>query len=304
VTFNFLLIFMLIKPITEPNASAEVKACYDRIKTAFHLHIVPLFFAYMGAFPEYLVYITDQLVDNVKDPAFEKLSTETGQQMFGLIKQSLRYSEKTTDWINRYQHSPSFYYFQQNLTSVYATNVKIAFIFIALREAVKGWAVAAKQLPSARQVAEQKKEETIQTPNQFIFDNFLVDVEEGIVQTGEKPNEEHTADNSLAVRTNELARRDTTGLEKNLLPEYLRLTQADFTENMKVNTFWVLRVHLEEIVLSKIGLYPHLIFSPINVVLQLTSKYPNFPDLLYLLSEHFPTYAMQRMMFSGFLSTD
>jgi hypothetical protein len=33
----------------------------------------------------------------------------------------------------------------------------------------------------------------------------------------------------------------------------------------------------------------------------MTKKHKNYPELLYLLSEHFPTSVVQRLMFSGYI---
>jgi len=46
---------MTIKPIYENQANEEVKNEYKKIKEALGLPDIPLFFAYIGGFPEYLI---------------------------------------------------------------------------------------------------------------------------------------------------------------------------------------------------------------------------------------------------------
>ena len=91
-------------------------------------------------------------------------------------------------------------------------------------------------------------------------------------------------------------------LEKDMLPEYLFLCRRDFLQILKKSDFWFLRIDAEKKILSELAILPQLIFSPINVILRLIGQRGDYPDLLYLLSEHFPTYAIQRMMFSGYIT--
>ena len=70
---------------------------------------------------------------------------------------------------------------------------------------------------------------------------------------------------------------------------------------MKKEEFLIMRVGVEKLLLSSLPLLPEKLISPINVFYKLTEKHKDFPDLLYLMSEHFPTIAVQKMLFSGFM---
>ncbi len=251
---------------------------------------------YMGAFPDYLAYISGQLTENLKNPSFISLSDQIGNEMIELIKSQFTPGEEIRDWFARFSNTPSFYNFQTDADSIFRTNVKLALIFVALREAVKGWAVAAKKLPASTRKT-GVKETTIVKQDSFIFQ----DVEESpqIILQNSKKSE--TATGTLRVQTNTLARKTGSAIEQDLLPQYLRLCRIEFYEQMKTASFWELRITIEKFILNALPVLPHIVFSPINVVIDLTKKYDNFPDLLYLLSEHFPTYAVQRMMFSGYM---
>src|SRR3990167_1922351 len=139
---------MSITPVYENQANDEVKKDYLKIKQALDLPYLPLFFTYIGAFPEYLGYLTNQFIPNLQNPKFNDLIQDNEDKIYFLIKSSLPKSEEIEDWINRYKNSPSFYNFQKDLEKIFMVNIKLAFIFIALREALKGWVMAAKQLPS------------------------------------------------------------------------------------------------------------------------------------------------------------
>ena len=280
----------MLKPIFEKSAKGEVKANYQKIKTALDLPSLPVFFTYLGSFPQYLDHITDQIVSNLLHPNFERISEETSSNLQSLIKASLKKSDEIEKWLQLYKNSPSFYYFQNDLRNIFHTNIKLAFIFMCLREALKGWAIAAKKLASSKtESVDEVSKKTVPggADSEFIFEDFNSETESVVKR-------QPVSENSLTIRGN-------STLEKDMLPEYLRLCRRDFLSILKRDEFWVLRVGVEEMMLRNLTLMPDLIFSPINLTLKLTTNNPEYPDLLYLLAEHFPTYAMQRMLFSGFM---
>lgn len=277
---------MGVQPNFDKQASEEIKLTYKGIKNALESPSLPVFFAYIGAFPEYLTYIRDPLIENLKDPKFKTMTQRIREEIIPLINQNLKKSESLKEWIERYQHSPAFYQFQRDINNIILLNLKLAFIFVALREAVKGWAVAAKKL--AFSASAQQKEKN------FSAEDFIFDKEE---------MEEYHQPLSLQITNNSqsLIKSQPFSIEKDLMGDYFNLCRIDFANHMKSNIFWAVRIGLEEIILNALPLFPHLIHSPINAVFALTSKYPDFPDLVYLLSEHFPTSSVQKMMFSGYM---
>ncbi len=274
---------MSISPVYENQAKEEVKIDYQKIKKALNLPYVPLFFSYIGAFSEYLNYLTDQLVLNLQNPKFNTLIKETEEKIYSLINSSLPKQEEIEDWLNRYKNSPSFYNFQKDLEKIFTVNLKLTFIFISLREALKGWAVAAKKLP-AYNVSSGWSETTSTNDKDFIFEDALVLVPSA--RSHGRPD---------------LAQSEERAIEKDLLPRYIFLCQQEFNQWIKKEEFLILRVGIEKLILSTISLLPEKIISPINIFYKLNEKYKDFPDLLYLMSEHFPTLAVQKMLFSGFM---
>src|SRR3989338_3565464 len=274
---------MSISPVLENQADEGVKINYQKIKTALNLPYLPLFFSYIGAFPEYLNYLTDQLIPSLKNSRFNNLIEETAEKIYSLMRSSLIKSEEIGEWLSRYKNSPSFYNFQKDLEKIFTVNLKLVFIFIALREALKGWAVAAKKLPSSASSTFQKDKPSIKDGD-FVYEDVLSMVSP-----------------SSSRSDSDLVRTDARAIEKDLLPRYLFLCQQEFNQLMKKEEFLILRVGIEKLILSSLPLLPEKIVSPINVFYKLTEKYKEFPELLYLMSEHFPTLAVQKMLFSGFM---
>lgn len=273
---------MPISPISENQAESQVRGDYEKIKKALDLPYVPLFFTYIGSFPEYLRYLTDQLVPNLQDPKFTDLSLETEKRILTLIRSSLPQSEEMQEWLIRYQNSPSFYNFQFDLKKIFTVNIKLVFIFVALREALKGWAIAAKKLPTSG-LPSDRSQKTPSQEKDFIFEEVL-----SLVPT-------------ISPSASDAVKAKARAIEKDLLPRYITLCQQEFYHLMKQEEFLILRVGIEKLILSSLTFIPDKIVSPINMFYKLNERYKDFPDLLYLMYEHFPTFAVQKMMFSGFM---
>lgn len=274
----------IMKTIPEQEADESVKKQYNLLKQACGSSHVPLFFTYIGPFPKYLEYITEQIVQIVTDSRFEKLNYQMGQDISKLIHSMLKTSPEVLDWFARYQHTPSFYNLEKDLEQIYRTNITLALVFVALRESVKGWAVAAKKLPS--NISEREHEKNVQQKaDAFVMDSF----------------EPFKTQSESIIRSTHDTVETASQIEVNLFPEYLRLQQMEYFEIVKSEAYVMLRLYIEELILATLPLLPHPLISPVNVVLELTTGYTDFPHLLYVLSEQFPTLAVQRLIFSGYV---
>jgi hypothetical protein len=283
---------MKINPVFEDVASHEVQVEYSHLKNAFHTSSLPLFFLYIGAFPEYLSYITSQLVINVEHAGYKKMTKYISESIKDLTHESLTKSDERIHWEELYKNTPAFYHFQKNLQEIYRVNTELAIIFIALREAIKGWAVAAKKLEDCT-YSESLHQNIPIKDEDFIFNQEFEYKDE--LSTEEKHRKITTSGSEVVINS-------SSPIQKDLLREYLSLCRNDFTLHMMDEEFVILRLGVEKMILSSLDSLPSVIHSPINTVLKLTTKYPNFPELLYLLSEHFPTCAVQRLLFSAYMS--
>jgi hypothetical protein len=275
---------------------------YERLRKALEVSYLPLFFLYFGNFPRYLSHLSDQLIVNLDDRRFQDLAQEVGDDILYLIMETLDYPENITSWKSRYRHGASFIHFEQDLEQVFRTNTKLVFLFLSLREAVKGWAVAAKKLPGSNQHGTSTDEPGQKNIHHHIFvfeDHQNLTSQESSLKI--QTSGTIFRSGSLASRqSSEITVRNTT-LEQNLLPTYLMMCQQAFADLMKQPHFWILRVRLEELIIRHIHTLPHPIHSPINLVRSLAGDKDTTNDFLHLLSDHFPTYAVQRLMYSGYM---
>ncbi len=279
---------MQLHPVPEDEATEEVKILYQQIRQSLNIPTTPLFFQYLGGFPEYLQYITRQLVLLLRDDSFQQISEDIGSAISEKLTEGAVVSDELSEWINRNQYSPTFYNFQNDIHTIFINNIKLALIFVALREAVKGWAVAARKISAQSSSYDASSHGESEMSSALVYYDIIP-----AVKSSGYPDQ-------TRYQTEGLIKREV-GIEQNLLSEYLYLCRNEFRSFIKTEEFVILRVETEKEILMAIQVMPTPLSSPINVVLELTSRYPHFPDLLYLLSEHFPTYAIQRMLFSCFM---
>jgi len=269
----------MISPIFESQADEKIKKVYQQIKQAFSVTKPPIFFCYLAPFYEYFSYIATQIITNLKNEKFIEIINETRDIILKLIKDNLKKSEETNEFLNRFKHSPQFFYFQKDLEKIFDTNLKLTFIFIALREAIKGFAIAAKKIGAQTEAASFSSKPKIDE-EEFIFNlNEVVDLKE---KTQEPKNDIQSFPNAII-------NAPFSAIEKDLLTAYLQLCRNDFYLLLKKEEYVFIRLEIEKIILRFLSLLPELIVSPVNLVIEMTKKYKNYPELLYLLSEHFPT---------------
>jgi hypothetical protein len=281
----------MISPIFESQADEKTKEVYQQLKKAFSVAKPPIFFCYLAPFYEYFSYIATQIVTNLKNEKFIEIINETRDIILKLIKDNLKKSEETNEFLNRFKHSSQFFYFQKDLEKIFDANLKLTFIFIALREAVKGWAIAAKKISEKTEPVSFSSKPKIDE-EEFIFNlNEVIDLNK---QTKNKQKDIQSFSNAIITAP-------FSAIEKDLLPAYLQLCRNDFYLLIKKEEYVLIRLEIEKIILRFLSLLPELIVSPVNLVIEMTKKYKNYPELLYLLSEHFPTTVVQRLMFSGYM---
>ncbi|MFS8159398.1 MAG: hypothetical protein ACMG6E_04135, partial [Candidatus Roizmanbacteria bacterium] len=155
--------------IPESEATGDLKNLYESIKRAYGTHSLPIFFSYIGPYLQYLSYIGEQLIKNLQDPQFIKLTEELEEVALSTISDTLQKPELTQEFIKRYSHSSSFTAFQKDLQTIFRANIKLTITFLALRESVKGWALATKKLPGQTSETQQV------TGSDSIEKTFIID---------------------------------------------------------------------------------------------------------------------------------
>lgn len=290
----------------------QVQYQYEQLCDGLNMHHVPLFFAYFGNFPAYLEYITLQLKDNLQDETFAHLIRTKEAMITELMNDAFDIPEAISEWVQKYRYTPSMYEFKYNVQSIARTSVVIALVFVALREAVKGWAVAAKRVESTSKYGSKYDDdphENKESPNDVsddVFSRMLIQMSKEYKSgTPRQPKKEAPNQNSnemVHVGNNRgIAHQQERGIERDLLQDYLRLTREEFEFQKRSNLFWTLRVKIEEFLQLWIHELPHPIQSPINVTSSLIKQYPHANEFMSILIDNFPTLGVQRMMYSMYM---
>lgn len=282
---------MVLRPTSEKDAGQEVKGYYQQLKKALNLPFVPIYFRYIGSFPLYCRYIINQVEPLVNDENFTQLTKQLCKTTQNILDQYFPKEKDLNDFILKLKDSPSYYHFQKDIKHIFQNNAKLVFIFIAIREAVKGWAVAAKKITAKSEYGKPEVSVEGNTREAFIYEDYTKELNISI---------ENVKD-AIGRKQIEIKTSEKQGLSVEMLPIYLKHMRQEYESLSKTERFLYFRVEMEKTVVAKLELLPQKIESPINVVLELTQKYPCFSELLHLLSDQFPTTAMQRFMFSGWL---
>lgn len=250
---------MNIQPLRYEEATGSVKENYRKLVESFGTGRLPIFFQYIGPFPDYLDHITGQICRNLENKRFNAVTGEIGQAWASLMSEHFPKPVEITAWKENYRLSGK-------VRLIYQASMKLVFLFIALREAVKGWAVAAKPL-------------TEREEQRFVYEDAIF--------------ADLSADKTLLQGD----RRE----EAEALVTYLDMCRVNFDVLISQTDYLVFRVEAEKMILQILPLLPEVVFSPINVFLEKTTRYDNYGELLYLLGELFPSLSMRKALFSVYL---
>lgn len=279
-----------MKPAVESETSEEIRAIFHSIRLALSVPSVPLFFTYLANYPLYFTTIVPDILQNLQDPKFHLLTTSVGTELTKRMKEYVPKNGEIGEWIERYQYSPSMYHMRSSLNHIHEVNMSLVFIFLALREAIKGWAIAVAKLET--NVPHIKNDHVVDL--QHNNDDFVYKEMDGVVKN-------YSDVNNLISKHNAIIQAEKSAIEQNLYVEYLQLCQRWFSLELKKENYVYFRVQTEAAILIGLDNLPHPVVSPINRVVDLVPDQKDFMDLCYLLSEHFPTISIQRTLFSGYM---
>ncbi|OGK15415.1 hypothetical protein A2690_05160 [Candidatus Roizmanbacteria bacterium RIFCSPHIGHO2_01_FULL_39_12b] len=258
-----------IKPVIDENASDGVVAIYGRIRDGFKLDAIPLFFQYMGNFPDFLEYIWKSIETNLKSAAFWDLSDECKDKCLDLYSSVYSPSAIANELLESiFKNETSAHFIGAKLKNLSITNASIALLFVSMREAIKGWAITTKLLKDK-------------------YDHAYF---EAVTPKIEREIETSLVDASSSVQ-------ESSKLEQFDYIKFMAIVQSEVDDSIKHESHLHARLALEE------HLVDHKDKVEIDVtyrtLAQYASDYKHFDELVYLLSESFPTIAANRVIVSS-----
>ncbi len=258
-----------IRPVTEEDASDKVRKAYEDIKNTLHIHFVPLVFQYLAGFEEYFLYAWEKIKTNIQSPYY----ATTTQEIIQKSQTGITHIYKQSKAMHAFMASvgiPEKQAIQETVGQLQLLNAQLLLLTIGLREGVKGVTVGQQVLSR-----DATYEETI-------FDQFI---NQKIMHHNLKSQE---ADIVPAVKM--LAPLfGNQSLVISRYPEFFAHTAHEMQELTKTEHYLSERVGMEQFTLMKALTLPYPLGCSYAEIAQFAGKKPYFAELLYILSETFPT---------------
>lgn len=272
-----------IEPIVESASTENTAAIYIDIASTLKLHRSPVFFRMIANFEDYLSFIWEKIKPNLVDPEFNCIVDDLDDFILRLLEDVYVPSDEAKSFLQEYVadfHSKRI--LSQEIEKVNHVSSQMAIVFIAVREAVKGWAIGAKKIaaesPSASRTTREEKV-----------------IKKGLEDFREDFGEPIPPDLLIQTNTKNIISQPGNSITVSVYARFLSLISSEMEQLIRKKEYLYRRVEIEKYVLAKIHLIPHPLESSYNTVASYAAKYPFFNELLYLLSEDFPTQAVIRV---------
>lgn len=270
-----------IAPIPEHEATGEIRELYESIKMTVGADSVPLVFQYLASFPDYFRFLWEQTYPNLTDPAFQSQIQEIAR--FGQTAIAAVYSPSPMMelLLERISNRPEQQRLEQVAYSLLGTNASLYLLSLAIRESLKGKYLGIKQIGST--LSEEEK-------------RTFYTVTDSVVPPPSPATEIHSSLQSSSVQL--VTRSASTGLTASLYQEFFRTVEREMEILTKRESYLSRRVELERFALAKLPLLPYPLDSSFVSMTRKSGDHPQFPELVYLLAEVFPTQTPYKLLAS------
>lgn len=282
-----------IHPVSEEEATDRIKVLYTSIKKSFHLLTVPLIFQYMGRFPDYLEYIWSQIHLNNSDPFFQKLSGEVTYFAQEAMSQIYTPSSAIHMFMEKNFDNPQI----RDLEKFIANNINVYgslyIISLAIRESIKGKYLGLKQIGEKLTEYEDRVFNDLSDGfvSQFVNKDFWA--------PGKEVSNGISGGNDIQKITRDLSVRSSKSIVASQISIYFDLMEREMKTLLKREHYLTRRVELERFSLAKLHLLPHPLDSSITMIISHSKHENNFPELIYLVAELFPTQSPYKLLASA-----
>lgn len=265
-----------IKPLSEEQAVDYTKSVYEVIKPGLQVHSIPLYFQYIGNFPEYLGYLWNMIAPNLQTSGMTACTSQLNQIASSAIEVIYHPSE-TAQSFGSQIHPSEKDHIRQTIADLRALNLNMMIITIAIRESMKGVFVAAKQLPQSAPTytAAVEQEKTLDE----IVQESLLSVTSST--TSVQQMDARAANMLVPIY-------GANSLMISQYPAFFGLAAAELETLMTTEAYLKARVEMEKITHILLMQLP----SPIHISYVETSRMlfdkPNANDLLFLIKDTFP----------------
>lgn len=270
-----------LKPVPEQKASREILEIYISIKQTFGLANVPLIFQYLAVFPNYLDFIWQQARKNLNDKEFKSQSAEIEKFAQDAIASVYTPQILTKLFLEKIGERAEKLELTKFVATISAMNASLYLLSLAIRESLKGRYLGIKQI--GERLEEKEKE-------------AFNDISEGFYTSNKA--DKRNADIG-AISEKGLVARQKQGITVSIFAQFFDIMDKEMDKLIKEEKYLTRRVELERFALSRLHLIPHPLDSSITAIFNKAYDHPQFPELIYLTSDLFPTQTPFKLMASA-----
>ena len=267
-----------IRPVEEKNASEEVKKTYEDIKKTLNIHFVPLLFQYIAGFEGWFLYVWEKIKTNLQTDYYRNTVTELINTSEKSMKGVYHESSEMHNFTAHLQHVEKEQILQ-TAQELEILNAILLVLTIGLREGVKGVVIGQQILPKSVDY-----EETV-------FDAFI---NEKIMHQNVREQKKDIAPASKMLSP--LFGQQSIVVSK--YPAFFAHIVKEMEELTKTEKYLHERVAMEHAALLRASNLPHPLGCSYAEIARFAGKKPYFSELLYILSETFPT-SFPRLLFTS-----
>lgn len=271
-----------LNPIPEVDADSETLKIYQSIKQTLGLQNVPIIFQYLAVFPKYLAFIWQQAQHNLNDSEFINQAKKIENFAQTAIQTVYTPSALTQIFLEKLKDRAEKAELIKFVATISQMNSSLYLLSLAIRESLKGKYLGIKQI-GERLVDEEKT----------VFN----DLSEGFLQPVGSNKEGKS--NVRIHATKGLTYQSPTGITTSLFAEFFNVIEKEMDKLRKEEKYLIRRVELERFALSCLHLIPHPLDSSITTIFKQAYNHPQFPELIYLIADLFPTQAPYKLLSSA-----
>lgn len=259
-----------VHPVPEQEATGEIRELFADIKQLVGSESVPVIFQYLAAFPDYLSFLWQQARRNLANRQFQQQSEEIITFAQTATKTCYVPAAATVSYVEQLRSGPEYEQLQQFVSHLLQTNAILYLLAISVRESLKGKYLGLQQLSVQLSDDEKKQFFSVAAP--------FAEYQSPIGSLDQKPTE-----TSLRLHAH------SQGLVTTSYGKFFARMEKEMKALIKQETYLYRRVELERFSLAKLNLLPFPLDSSFVEVTRRSADHPHFSDLLYLLSDVFPT---------------
>lgn len=254
-----------IKPISEEEASDQVRTTYEDIKKTLDVSVVPLLFQYIANFEEYFIYQWGKIKSNVQTDYFNQsvyTAIEfTNKEIAEIYSPSLKMSQFIHRLLPQEKQQ-----IQKTIDDLQVLNAKLLLITIGLREGVKGVIIGQEQV----QLGDIRQYEV------DIFDLFHTkyDMQEKEIEPASKMLAPLFGTQSIAISQ---------------YPVFFSTVAEEMEKLVKEEHYLWKRVDLERVGMRAAMGLPFSMGTSYQEIMTYAGHKPHLNELIYILAETFPS---------------